>query len=485
MALVDDPIQPWLEPADTPPPGLAPAEPATATPAGAAAATSAAGAAASLPAAAAPLAARAAAAEWGLGLRIGFRVCVCYLALYYGVSLVGLIPWLGTYVWVGNSRLWMALVPWVGKHVLHLATAVTTYPNGNGSGDALFDYVQLLCFVALAALGALVWSVLDARRREYRRFAEWTLLCTRYVLAIALLSYGFAKVIKTQFSDPNAARLIEPLGDFSPMGLLWTFMGYSTPYTFFAGAMEVLGGLLLFFRRTATLGALVAVGVMTNVVLLNFCYDVPVKLYSTNLLLAGVFIMAPDLRRLADVLVLDRPSLPRERPELWRARWARVGAWVLKLGLLAFILYSDVTASLESRTMIAGLPQKTPLYGVFDVESFVRGGQLVPPLLTDTSRWRRIASYWDTALTVTSMEEGRHRYLSAYDRVHQTVTLSEAKGKPKVAVLHWSRPDKDHLTLTGVLSGQPVTIQLRQRRADQTPLMSRGFHWINEQPFNR
>ena len=30
-------------------------------------------------------------------------------------------------------------------------------------------------------------------------------------------------------------------------------MGYSTPYTLFSGAGEVLGGLLLFFRRTTTL----------------------------------------------------------------------------------------------------------------------------------------------------------------------------------------------------------------------------------------
>ena len=32
----------------------------------------------------------------------------------------------------------------------------------------------------------------------------------------------------------------------------------------------------ILWRRTATLRALIATGVLTNVVMLNFCYDVPV-----------------------------------------------------------------------------------------------------------------------------------------------------------------------------------------------------------------
>lgn len=57
------------------------------------------------------------------------------------------------------------------------------------------------------------------------------------------------------------------------MGLLWNFIGASAAYTIFTGVAEVLGGLLLVARRTALLGALVCIGVMSNVVLLNFSYD--------------------------------------------------------------------------------------------------------------------------------------------------------------------------------------------------------------------
>jgi hypothetical protein len=39
-------------------------------------------------------------------------------------------------------------------------------------------------------------------------------------------------------------RLLKPYGESSPMGLLWTFMGYSTGYNLFTGGAEALGGLL-------------------------------------------------------------------------------------------------------------------------------------------------------------------------------------------------------------------------------------------------
>jgi len=67
------------------------------------------------------------------------------------------------------------------------------------------------------------------------------------------------------------------------MGLLWTFMAASKGYQIFTGAAEVLGGILLLWKRTTTLGALTVFGVMANVMALNFFYDVPVKLLSTHL----------------------------------------------------------------------------------------------------------------------------------------------------------------------------------------------------------
>ena len=48
------------------------------------------------------------------------------------------------------------------------------------------------------------------------------------------------------------------------MRFSWLFIGYSTPYQIFSGAMETVAGLLLLNRRTVTAGLFAATGA--------FCY---------------------------------------------------------------------------------------------------------------------------------------------------------------------------------------------------------------------
>src|SRR5262245_41045985 len=160
-----------------------------------------------------------------------------------------------------------------------------------------------------------------------------------YELALNMLIYGLGKIGHTQFPFPPPGRLAETFGDASPMGLLWTFMGYSTGYNIFGGAAEAIGGVLLFLRRTTTLGALILIGVLSNVVALNFCYDVSVKIGSVHLLAMAFFLAAPDLHRLVSVLVLNRPApavdLAWPAAPTWRRR-ARVALKVVVVGALLF-----------------------------------------------------------------------------------------------------------------------------------------------------
>ena len=48
---------------------------------------------------------------------------------------------------------------------------------------------------------------------------------------------------------PNLAVLNEPLGQASPLTLLWTLLGLLPMYKRVCGAAEVLGGVLILFRR--------------------------------------------------------------------------------------------------------------------------------------------------------------------------------------------------------------------------------------------
>ena len=234
---------------------------------------------------------------------------------------VGLLAQLGVELpmfwaaWLeGYQSMKQSVVRWTAGSVLGIEGELVL---PNGSGDTTFDFVRLFdCFfLALLAAGILLLLFRKKQTQPWLRDIHRSYL--RYVLAATMLSYGLAKAgfITTQFSmgdGPSEFQLSRTYGESSPMGLLWTFMAASPAFTFLSGLAEVVGGTLLVFRRTATLGGIVTFAVMFQVMLLNFCYDVPVKQYSFHLALMAVIIMLPESKRLLNLLLLNRPTEPSQ-----------------------------------------------------------------------------------------------------------------------------------------------------------------------------
>lgn len=417
--------------------------------------------------------------RWGLARRIFFRFAFCYLVLYnlpFPLDLVELLPH-GENLLQPYGDLWRFVVPWVGDEVFGVEVAF----RRTGSGDTTFRYIQVLCFLGLALVATAIWTFLDRRRPHYARLQEWLSVYVRFVLAVALLSYGAVKVIPSQFSNPSFDRLLQPIGEASPMGLLWTFMGSSSPYTIFAGLGEVLGGMLLMARRTTFLGALVAIGVLTNVVALNLCYDVPVKLYSAHLLGMAVFLTLPHLRRLADVLVFNRPAEPAPLPRLFRRPWAHRSAFVVRTVLLLGLTGVFLQQAHESGRRFA---PKVPLRGIWEVDRLLQAGTERPPLLTDSTRWRRLVFEFPDFVLVQLVDDSWDGY--KLDLEGQRMTLRKYGDDVRwKAPLTWSQEEPGLLALNGTFDGQPMQARLRRLDDSKFLLVSRGFHWINEAPYNR
>jgi uncharacterized membrane protein YphA (DoxX/SURF4 family) len=419
---------------------------------------------------------------WSLPQRILFRFLFAYLVLYIAPTLLNSIPgvsWAARFYFQG----WRAMVPWVAIHVFHLSgQAVTYFPTG--SGDTTLAYVQNFCDLVFALAATLVWSVADRKRGNYCKLHGWLRIAVRYALAITMFGYGFAKLFPLQFRVPGFVKLMEPYGEFSPMGVLWSFMGSSPAYTIFSGALETLGGLLLLFRRTATLGAIVCSAVLLNIVMLNLCYDVPVKIYSMNLLFQAIFLMAPDLRRILNLLVLNRAAEAADLGRLPLGRrwmqWAAAGVKVLFIGSL---LFNQISGGWERYKQVRNL-DKPPLYGLYEVEKFTRNGRELPPLTTDASRWRKVAIQFPGAITVRAMDDTLLGYTAEYGKGANTVSLSRG-AKAVKSVFTYSRPDENHVLLAGTMADDTLSISLRQIDTSKFLLMSRGFHWISEAPFNR
>ncbi len=367
---------------------------------------------------------------------------------------------------------------WVGENVLGLGDISVEF---TGSGDKTVHYLQLLVMIVGSVFGSLVWTALDRWRLYDRQLGHWLQVIGRYYLMGAMLAYGFGKVFPGQFIFPSLTRLLQTYGDSSPMALLWTMMGYSRPYTVFAGLAEVAGGLLLAWRRTTTLGAMVVVGVMGNVVMMNLSYDVPVKLYASHILVFALVLVALDRRRVLNLLVLNRPTMAAVHPPHFSNTKGHRAGRLAKALLIGYFLYLGMGEGLEAEKMWARNAPKPPLWGVYYVETFVIDGETLPPLLTDRVRWQNVIFDRGRKLSIRKMD-GRIEQLDVI--VEGANKLSIYRGQDRL-VWSYEKPSPGMLHLAGDFDGRRISLQMKARGAEDFLLLRRGFHWVNEEPFNR
>jgi hypothetical protein len=410
--------------------------------------------------------------------------------------------------WLDKANDW--LTPRVCAALLGVAVEPPTDPSG--SGDRLFAYCTCLTDLAVAVAVTALWTAASvpwrrwrARDRpDYDRLHTWMRLVVRFHLMFQMVVYGAIKVWCGQFPPIGDGQLEVKYGDSSPMGLLWRFMQFSQPYTAATGIVEFTCGVLLISRRTTLLGALCSAGAVSQVFLLNMCYDVPVKLMSGHLLLMALTLIAPDVPRLAAFFVLGRPAAPRPATPLFA--WRRLDRAARVLGAVAFggfaaLQLLDAYRDAATHGILAG---EDPAVGRWVGREFVRDGQPVPfpeqpdnppPQAFSPGQWRGgpgmpavIRANVGRWLVTFAFADGSGLSFrnTSKDR-SELVLVQIADGRP-VGRLAVSFPEPDVMVLEGPVGGQDVRMTLR--RIPPPPkreylLRSRGFQWVQEHPFNR
>ena len=402
--------------------------------------------------------------------RFAFRFSFAYWLLYsLPQPFTSIVPMIGGMLGHAYATASKAFVRWTAVKVFDLTQLP---PPRTGSGDTQDDFIRLFICFAIAILIALVWSLLDRRKTRHSLLNDLLRSYLRYVLALTLLGYGLAKT--GQFRPLQFDQLITTFGDSSPMGLLWKFMGASQTYTIFAGLGEVVAALLLLWRRTTILGACVAAGVMANVVMMNYCYDVPVKQYSTHLLVMAIFILLPDFQRLANVMFWHRPT---EAAELRPTYPGTRTVWVQRAFKLYVVIFCfGLPLSRAFTRPMRASESESGIFGGYEVESMTT--------VRNSPRWQylslrriqnsdsftiRLANGAPVYGTLTMSPDGK------------SLTLQNRYGAAMPATVTVRVVDSDHLSV----SEEGLEVRFKRKRREDFPLLQRGFHWTTELPYNR
>lgn len=403
--------------------------------------------------------------------RFGIRFAALFIFLNYLPEPFGSLPKIDEAVYDGWNAAWRPIASVAASLIgVELPDTGTT-----GIGDGLFEWLTLLAFLVISIVVAFAWSF-DKRRTNDPKVLDVTRDYLRIVLMLTLVSYGWGKAFRLQMEELDEALRATTYGESSPMGLLWRFMGASPSYQHLTGYVELIGGLLLLNRRTTTLGAIVVVGAMSNVFALNLFYDVPVKIGSARYLLSGLFLAAPDLLRIIGLLVFRKTTEPRDDAPKYlvgpRTRWVRMAAFPA-MALIA--LYGQTIAYDELMAQHPMPPKPTSsLTGVY-----------VPLTQATPTNWLRVT--FTRFFSMRSVDGGETEFGQfTVNEAEHTVTITQFMSGPNPAqsTLSWAFEGND-LLLRGKYRDQDVDVRMRKLDTSKDLLITRGFHWVQEYPFNR
>jgi hypothetical protein len=423
---------------------------------------------------------------WNFPARLGFRILFCYLFLCW-MGMAGVLrTFVGIFAFHGAPAgvldpLWNRVVPWVAVHLLRIPRGAIIVTRG----DTLYEYVLAFCQILLPVGVALLWSLLDRRRMEYRAHLAWLRCAVSLMLASVLFTYGTDKVFPVQFGTLSLDRLSSRVGDLDRFNLLWVFMAGSTPYTIFTGAAEILAGVLLLVPRCEVLGALLSIGVMTNVFVLNLAYNVPVKLISSHLLLFAVFLAACEAPRLVPAVLSNHAIPSRSRVPLSRRGWINRSVAIAhpSIGFALLILFSVMMFRTYEASQASA---HSPLYGIWSVDEFrVSDGPLLTPMVATSLHVHSGEDRWQQVIIDSQRHSAIRLGNGTLDGINVTVdagetstTFTDSDDRTWKCEFRIERPGKDLLHLVGRINGIESSVLLHRIPLEILRLPRDSFHWV-------
>ena len=336
------------------------------------------------------------------------------------------------------------------------------------------NYTGWLITVAACILAALVWNTVDRKRQDFEKLYYWFYVAARYGIALRMSWFAWAKVFPVQMPFPTISQLNTNLGDFAPGKLYWLTTGVSPFFEVFAGLFELVATILILFRRTTTLGAIMMISILLPIWFVNIGYDAGVELTSLHILSLALLLLVRDSKRFWDILIAHKAVALTYIPKIvFSESWKNTGRLVLKGAfILLFLVYRGFG---YGNLYASGKSFKLPLdnglagtSGLYRVSEFRVNNRTIPDAAGDTTRWQNVVFEKFNSISVKIDKPfklntknsirtteyygniGRYYYGYKADTIKKIFTLSNRADTTSKLILHYERPDNQNFILSGI-----------------------------------
>jgi hypothetical protein len=361
------------------------------------------------------------------------------------------------------------IVKWSANNIFSVQQPYTTELLSDSTGL----YIHVFNLLVLSLIGSFILVFLGEKWR-LRPLKYWFNTIVAYYLSLQLFIYGLNKVFKWQFYLPEPNTLYTTVGETHLDLLFWSTMGASYPYTVFSGIVEVIPACLLLFKRTRLLGAIIAFAVMVNVVLINFSFDISVKVFSLFLLLLSSVLVFPFGMKLYK-LFIDKEAVSLQTWQPTFGQKQRNIYLIVKTLALVLIFFEVLSPYYTTSNYNDDTCERPALHGAYETYRYTINGETATPIITNKRFIKRVfvhrKGYFITQTATDKMQDYKLTYTG--DGVLNLNNYYNNKNY----ILSYEVVNDSILYLKGNLEGKQIDLMAVKLNTEQLPLLQKEFNW--------
>jgi len=307
-------------------------------------------------------------------------------------------------VWIGKLFAVKTFFAFLNALTGYRANFYVLHTESGKWGLASFVTWGIAFVIALVAGSIWTFFARNSKRTEYNELYYWVRVIVRYRIAIGIIAFGFLKFFPMQMPDPSLSNLDANFGDYNTYKIYWQVVGVSIWYEITLGVVEMLGGVLLLFRSTAAIGAVLVAGVLYNIAHANIAYDGGVHVYSGLFVLLSAFVLVQYIPNLYKLLIKGENVQPNyyypafvtkgKRLTYYWAKYIVIFTFTLLFGILRYDVHYHVGQLKEPIT-----PGLANARGYYNVTEFRLNNKVIPYSPLDSVRWQSVVfEKWSTLI---------------------------------------------------------------------------------------
>jgi len=416
--------------------------------------------------------------NWSFSNKFFIRFIFLYLVLYiypYGFEYIFELK-------TSSISFWKNITTWFGEFFLGWEFNKERLLNGL---DSKYDYSRFLLIIFLSVISTIIWMFIDSKIKSNYNLKLKTLTRTilRYHVGLTLITYGLAKVFLLQFGEMDLDSLENIMGNHSGMQFLWAFMSYSKFYTMSTGWIEVIGAVLLLFRKSTFVGSFILFVAMVNVVLIDIGYDVRVKMFAIHILLMTILLMTNDIKRIINFFLLNKPTDSSIEHSLFSTKKNKKIGYLIKGALL---LYFTVSCFFWHSDRIHKEKDNryTSMTKFHNVEIQIINGDTIP--ISDENKWKSISingnSRRPESLKIISMNNTQNIYSFSSDTIQKTIEFHLLRGPESDTYKFQYKELSDGFFVFNGYSykGDSIWIKTKSKTLKDYRLTAKGIKWVTD-----